>query len=85
VWLVAGSALIYLVATSDHQWMVWRTESAVRADAIVMRLAGRDVSLATFVNGLWPTLFVTVAALSAWGLLKSIWRRGPRPTLTAHA
>ena len=30
VWLTAGIALIALVASSDHQWMVWRPEAAAR-------------------------------------------------------
>ena len=44
VWLIAGLALVYLVATSDHQWMVWRADSATRANATVMRFAGRNIS-----------------------------------------
>ena len=85
VWLVTGSALVYLIASSDHQWMVWRAESAARANVIVMRFAGRDFSLAEFVNLVWSTLFIVVAALSVWGFLKPILRKLRGIPMTAHA
>ena len=44
VWFVAGWTLIYVVATSDHQWMVWHGEAAARASAtVVIRLGGGDI------------------------------------------
>lgn len=86
VWLVAGWALIYLVATSDHQWMVWRAEAAARSnETVVMRFAGRDISLVEFVNYVWSIVFLLVAIASIWGSLKALLRRfRGRPT-AAHA
>lgn len=85
VWLTTGLSLIYLVATSDQQWMVWSTESAARAHAIVMRFWGREVSLSEFVNSVWSIVFITVAAASAWGVLRSLFRRLRGTPMTAHA
>ena len=85
VWLIAGLALVYLVATSDHQWMVWRADSATSASATVMRFAGRDISLIEFVNNIWSIVFVVVAASSAWGFLKALSRRFRGTPMTAHA
>jgi hypothetical protein len=85
VWLVAGLALIYLVATSDHQWMVWRAEAAARANVIVMRFAGREISLVEFVNLLWSVVFIVVAGLSLWSFLKAVLRRLRGTPMTAHA
>ena len=65
VWLIAGLTLVYLVATSDHQWMVRRIDSATSANATVMRFAGRNISLIEFVNDIWSIVFVVVAASSA--------------------
>ncbi len=68
--------LIYLVATSEHQWMVWRGDAAVRANAtIVMRFADRDISLVAFVNYVWSTVFVVVAIASIRGSVKALSRR----------
>ena len=85
VWLTAGVALVYLVATSDAQWMIWRSESAARAGATVLHLAGRDLSLAQFVNLVWSTVFISVAVASAWSFLKSVWSRFRGTPMTAPA
>lgn len=85
VWLIAGLTLVYLVATSDHQWMVWRVDSATSASATVMRFAGRNISLIEFVNYIWSIVFVVVAASSAWGFLKALLRRFRGIPVTAHA
>lgn len=85
VWLISGLALVYLVATSNHQWMVWRADSATSANATVMRFAGRDISLIEFVNYIWSIVFVVVAASSAWGFLKAVLRRFRGTPMTAHA
>jgi hypothetical protein len=85
VWLIAAGALVYIVATSDHQWMVWRAELAARANATVIRLAGRDVSLIEFVNSVWSTVFVGVAIASAAGFLKAVVSRFRGTPMTAHA
>lgn len=86
VWLVAGWVLVYLVATSDHQWMVWQGEAAARARAtVVARFAGRDVSLVEFVNYVWSIVFILVAIASIWGSLKSLLRRFQGTPTAAHA
>ena len=85
VWLTAGVALVYLVATSDAQWMIWRSESAARAGATVLHVAGRDVSLAAFVNFVWSTAFISVAVASAWRFLKSVVSRFRGAPMTAPA
>jgi hypothetical protein len=86
VWLVAGWALIYLVASSDHQWMVWSSEAAVRSNAtVVMRFAGRDISLVDFVNYVWSILFILVAIASIGGSLKTLVGRIRGTPDTAHA
>ena len=85
IWLVAGVTLIALVATADHQWMVWRGESAPRANAIILQFAGRDVSLIGFVNLIWSIVFIVVAALSVWSLVKVVLRKIRGPLMTAHA
>ncbi len=85
VWLVSGWALIGLVATSDHQWLLWQGEAAARGNRVIMWLAGREISLAQFVNYVWSAIFISVAVASAWGSLKRLRRRlrgTPRP---AHA
>ena len=84
-WLVAGVALIALVASSDHQWMVWNSGSAARGDDAVVRFAGREMSLIGFVNLIWSTVFIVVAALSVWSVLKAALRRFRGPLMTAHA
>ena len=84
VWLIGGATLVYFVATSDHQWMVWRADSFVRANVTVLRFAGRDISLAEFVNLIWSTLFIIVAVLSAWGFLKSVLNRFRGTPMTVH-
>lgn len=84
-WLAAGAALVYVVATSNHQWMVWSGESATRANATVMRFAGRNVSLVEFVNFIWSAVFIGVAILSVFGFLKAVLtrlRRTPMKTAT---
>jgi hypothetical protein len=85
VWLIAGLALVVFVATSDRQWMVWRPDSATSANAAVMRFAGRNISLVEFVNDIWSIVFVVVAASSAWGFLKALFRRFRGTPVTAHA
>jgi hypothetical protein len=82
VWLVSGWALIGLVATSDHQWMLWQGEAAVRGSRVIMRLAGREISLAQFVNYVWSGIFIGIAVTSAWGSLKRLRRRlKPSPSI----
>jgi hypothetical protein len=88
VWLIGGWAFVYLVATSDHQWVVWHgaAEARVRA-TIIAHLGWRDISLFDFVNYTFSIIFVFVAAASLWHSLKSLFRRlsgGPGPT-TVHA
>jgi hypothetical protein len=85
VWLIAGLVLAYLVATSDHQWMVWNADSSARADTIVMRLAGRDISLLEFVNDIWSVVFVGVAAASVLAFLRAVSRRIRGGPMTAPA
>jgi hypothetical protein len=85
VWLVAGWVLIYLVATSDHQWMIWHGESAARGAAAVMHVAGRDISLIQFVNYVWTTIFVFVAGMSVWATLKALRRPSRGTPRAAHA
>ena len=76
VWLAAGWVLIYMVATSDHRWMVWHGDAAARANAtIVTRLAGNDISLVEFVNGVWSIIFILVAVAGIWGSLRALLRR----------
>ena len=84
VWLTAGIALIVLVASSDHQWMVWQHE-AVRGGAAVVSVAGRVMSLIEFVNAIWSIVFIVVAVLGVWGVLKAALRRFRGPMMTAHA
>ncbi len=85
VWLIAGWALIYLVATSDHQWMVWHGDAAARAADTFVHVAGRDISLIRFVNYVWSTIFVVVASVGAWTTLKAVLRRIRRPPRHAFA
>ena len=86
VWFIAGLAVIYLVATSDHQWMIWSGDAAARANAtIVLRLAGRAVSLVEFVNGIWSSVLIVVAVASGWTLLKAVFARFRGTPTTAHA
>jgi hypothetical protein len=85
IWLIAGLAMVHLVATSDRQWMVWRAGSATRVDAAVMGFAGRNISLVEFVNDIWSIVFVVVAASSAWGFLKALSRRFRGAPMTVHA
>ena len=86
VWLIAGLAVIYLVATSDHQWMVWSGDAAARANAtIVLHLAGRAVSLVEFVNGVWSIVLIVVAVASGWSFLKAVFARFRGTPMTAHA
>ncbi len=86
VWLVSGWALIGLVATSDHQWMLWQGEAAARGNRVIMRLAGREISLAQFVNYVWSAIFIGVAVASAWQTLRGMlrwFRGGARPAAAA--
>ena len=78
-------ALIALVASSDHQWMVWNSGSAARGDDAVVRFAGREMSLIGFVNLIWSAVFIVVATLSVWSVLKAALRRFRGPLMTAHA
>lgn len=84
-WIAAGVALIYLVATSDHQWLIWSGDAAVRGNAIVLHVAGRPISLSAFVNAIFSGVFVTVAALSAWNLIKGVSKGFRGPLTAAHA
>jgi hypothetical protein len=82
VWLVTGWALIGLVATSDHQWMLWQGEAAARGNRVILQLAGREISLAQFVNYVWSAIFIGAAVASAWGSLKRLRRRlKPSPSI----
>jgi hypothetical protein len=85
VWLIAGWALIYLVATSDHQWMVWRGDAAARAATTFLHVAGRDISLIQFVNYVWSTIFVFVASMGVWTTVRAVLRRIRRPPRHAFA
>ena len=84
-WLVTSVALIALVASSDHQWMVWHSASAARGNDAAVRFAGREMSLIGFVNLIWSAVFIIVAALSVWSVLKAALRRFRGPLMTAHA
>ena len=86
VWLVAGWILIYLVATSDHQWMVWHAGAATRANTtVVMQFAGRDISLVEFVNYTWSIIFVLVAIAGIWHSLIALLRRFRRAPIAIQA
>lgn len=76
VWLVAGWAFIYLVATSDHQWVIWHGAAEARARAtIIAYIGGRDISLIDFVNYTFSIIFVFVAAAGLWQSMKALIRR----------
>lgn len=87
VWLVAGWAFIYLVATSDHQWVVWRgaAEASARA-TIITKIAGRELSLIDLVNYALSIPFIIAAIGGVVGSVRALlrWfsRRGPT---AAHA
>jgi hypothetical protein len=85
VWIAGGLVLIYLVATSDHQWLIWQNDAAARGNAIILHVSGRAVSLSAFVNAIFSGLFLGVAALSGWSLLRALVRgfRGPLKLLHA--
>jgi hypothetical protein len=85
VLFLAGLALVYLVATSDRQWMLWRAGSSTRAHGTVVPFAGRNISLIEFVNSVWSIVFIVVATLIAWGLLKALSRRFRGTPMPAHA
>ena len=68
-WLVGGWALVYLVATSDHQWMIWH------ASAGTSPADDRGPRIVQLVNSIWSTVFVVVAVLCIWGTVKAIIRR----------
>lgn len=74
-WLIGGWALIYLVATSDHQWMVWHGDAGARLETTVLRLGGRDISVLEFVNYVWSTVFVLAATAGTWQSLSALRRR----------
>jgi hypothetical protein len=88
VWLIGGWAFIYVVATSDHQWIVWHGAAETRARAtIVTHIGGRGISLIDFVNYTFSIIFMFVAAGGLWHSLKALLRRfsgGQGPT-TVHA
>jgi hypothetical protein len=82
-WIVAGWALVYVVATSDHQWMISRDGGPVPIG--IVHIGGRDLPVLEFVNYIWSTIFVFVAAMCAWSSLKGITRRLRRTPRPAHA
>ena len=62
-WLVTGWFFIYLVATSDHQWVVWHGAAEIKARAnIITEIAGQQLSLIDFVNYLFSVVFILAAA-----------------------
>ena len=66
--------------------MVWRAESATRAnDTVVMRFAGREISLIEFVNYVWSIVFVLVASASISRSFKAILQRFRGTPTAAHA
>jgi hypothetical protein len=86
VWFGTGWTLIYLVATSGHEWMVWSGEIAARANAtVVLRLAGVDVTLVEFVNGIWSIVFISVAIASAFGSFTALFQRFRQGPTALHA
>jgi CubicO group peptidase (beta-lactamase class C family) len=84
VWLVSGWALIYLVATSDHQWMVWHGDAAIKGNARIVHLAGRDIPLVQFVNYIWSAIFIGIAIAGAWQSLRMLRRGLGGPTTAAR-
>jgi len=85
VWSIAGLALIYVVATSDYQWMVWRADSLARANGAVVKVAGRQMSLVDFINVVWSIVFIAVALSSAWAFVRALFKRARGTAMTAHA
>jgi hypothetical protein len=78
VGIVAGWALVYLVATSNHQWMVWDAPAGAPVD-------GRGPQLVQLVNYIWSAIFGVVAVLCIWGAVKALIRRGRGTPTPAHA
>ena len=70
---VVAALLLYLVATSDHQWLVWhgQAEAAARA-TVVIQLAGRSFSVIDFVNGVFSATFFLVALAAVIGSVRSL-------------
>ncbi len=67
-WLVTGVAFIYLAASSNHEWIVWRDE-ANAGSRILGSFAGRAISLEEFVNYTFSAIFGVVAVA---GLVRSL-------------
>jgi hypothetical protein len=83
---IVAALLLYLVATSDHQWLVWHGQAEVAARAtVVMQLAGRSYSVIDFVNALFSATFFFVAVAAAIGSVRSLigrlWGGGRRAAL----
>jgi hypothetical protein len=81
-WLVTGVAFIYLVATSNHEWLVWR-DDANAGSRILGSYAGRAISLEEFVNYTFSAIFGAVAVAGVVRLLGALLRRISRGRHTA--
>jgi hypothetical protein len=60
LWLVTGMGFVYLVASSNHQWLVWNDAADARG-TILGTFIGQTVSLAEFVNYTFSAIFGAVA------------------------
>ena len=80
--IVGGWALVYLVATSDHQWMVWNAPAGAPVST------GCGPEIVQFVNYIWSAIFGVVAVLCILSTVKALirWNRGTRtPALAVVA
>ena len=80
VWIVTGWALVYLVATSDHQWMIWHAPAGAPIPA-----DGRGPQIVQMVNYIWSAIFAGVAVLCIWSTVQALIRRGRGTRTAAHA
>jgi hypothetical protein len=83
-WLIAGWFFIYLVATSNHEWIVWGGAAEVSARTqIITEIAGRKVSLIDFVNYAFSSALILAAIGGALHSVRTCVRwysqRGHRP------
>lgn len=80
VGMVGGWALVYLVVTSDHQWMVWQVPAGAPIST-----GGRGPQVVQLVNYIWSAIFGIVAVLCIASTVKALIRRRRAPRTPAYA
>jgi hypothetical protein len=84
IWLLTGIAFVYLVFSSDHQWLVWPDRFS--KEIVWESPGGRAVSLPQFVNYTFSAIFGTVALAAVVRAISTLMGRVTgRRRSTVHA